>query len=97
MFKGETKLNSAAARKQLVPVVQRLYSGNGPATAAVSKQLEAFCDWVDGAHHYRHEHNQEHIIEAPLEVAVLFVSTGAAYIRWLIDIDAQTKSKEGSP
>lgn len=95
MFKGETRLTSSAVRKQLAPVIQRLYSGNGPATAAASKQVDAFCDWVNGCHNYRHEHDQEDVIEPPLEIAVLFVSTGGAYIRWLIDIDAQTNKSKG--
>jgi hypothetical protein len=96
MYKGEPRLTSAAVRKQLAPVVQRLYSGNGPATAAASKQLDAFCDWIDGCHNYRHEHGQPEVIEPPLEIAVLFVSTGGAYIRWLIDVDAQN-NKGGAP
>jgi hypothetical protein len=73
MFDGERRL---AIEKQLVPVVQRLSTGNGPAREAALKQLEAFCDWVDGCHNYRHEHGQEEVIEPPLEIAVLLVSIG---------------------
>jgi hypothetical protein len=54
------------------------------------KLIESFCDWIDGCHNYRHEHSQEHVIEPPLEIVVEYVSSGASYLRWLIEIDAQT-------
>jgi hypothetical protein len=98
MFPKEPRLTAAAARTRLTPVLQKLYSGNGPATAAASKQLDALCNWVDGAQNYRHEHNKEEVIEPPIDIAVLFLSTGAANIRWLIGVDAATnKAVETRP
>ena len=91
MFPKEPRLTADAARNNLRPIIQRLYAGNPPATAAASKEVDAFSDWVDACHNYRHEHGREEVLEPPMGLAVQMVSGGASYIRWLAHLDSTAK------
>jgi hypothetical protein len=89
MFPKETRLTASAARRQLHPVVQRIYGGDPPALTSASKMVASFSEWVDGAHPYRHEHGEE-VAQPPLELAVNLLSLGITNVRWLAELDAQS-------
>lgn len=81
-------LDSAFVQKNLKPLVQARYQQNDAAAqAAVATLVDGLGSWVNAGHKYRHGHNTQEPISPPLEVAVLFVSQGAGYIRWLVDLD----------
>jgi hypothetical protein len=66
---------------------QKAYAGDAVALRAAMKQLASFKDWVDASHNYRHEQGSEEPVQPPIDLAVLAVSNGAAYIRWLVALD----------
>jgi hypothetical protein len=90
MFPNETRLTASAARRQLLPVVQRIYAGDPPALTSASKMVASFSEWVDGAHPYRHEHGSEEVAQPPLELAANLLSLGITNVRWLAELDAKS-------
>ncbi len=55
---------------------------------AVSLSLTGFGNWVSAAHHYRHADREP---EPPsLETAILLISTGSGFIRWMIAFAKKT-------
>jgi hypothetical protein len=94
MFPKERRLTAPAVRRQLLPVVQRIYAGDPPALTSASKMVASFSEWVDGAHPYRHEHGGEEVAQPPLELAVNLLSLGITNVRWLAELDVQGGSPE---
>jgi hypothetical protein len=95
MFSDEPRLTADAARRQIQPLVQKLYAGNVPALGAASKLLKSLGEWIEAAHFYRHEAGTEGPTEPPLALAVNMVSLGASYLRWLTELDEQSTKIEG--
>ncbi|MCD2174285.1 hypothetical protein [Rhizobium sp. C4] len=87
MFPNAHQLSSSEIAKHLKPIIDQRFSGTRPALQVVLKQLEAFKDWIDGAHFYRHEPGSEEPTQPPLDLAILMVSQATAYIRWLQQFD----------
>jgi len=83
-------LSTSSLEKHLRPIINRLY-GKDPATvSAAGRMLGSFQAWTDAAHPFRHGQKTEVPIDLPEDVAVLLVSQGASFIRWLADIDRGT-------
>jgi hypothetical protein len=57
------------------------------ARRAVGRVIDGFADWVDGMHHYRHGQGDEEPIVPPLSFATYAMSSGAAFIRWLVHVE----------
>jgi hypothetical protein len=93
MFASAPQLNAAAIEANLTSVIQKLYQGDAVAQRAANKQVAAFKDWVDASHNYRHEAGSEEPVQPPIDLAVLAVSNGTAFLRWLIAIDQATLPK----
>jgi hypothetical protein len=55
--------------------------------------VDAFRDWVDAAHFYRHEAGREAVAQPPLSLAILLISAGASFLRWLAEFDAAAHPK----
>jgi hypothetical protein len=72
---------------KLEPIIKKLMSADAAALRAAMKSLDAFKDWVDAAHNYRHEPGTPEVAQPPLSLAVHLVSTGAAHLRWLAELD----------
>jgi hypothetical protein len=87
MFPPATQLNAGAIDAYLTGVVQKLHQGDAVAQRAANKQVAAFKDWVDASHNYRHEAGSEEPVQPPLDLAVLAISNGTSYLRWLVAID----------
>lgn len=83
------RLNEAAVEKHLKPIAQRAYSGDPVALNAANQLLSGLSDWVNAAHQYRHGQKTQEPTVAPLGLAVAMVSSGATYIRWLVELDQQ--------
>jgi hypothetical protein len=53
--------------------------------------LQSLRGWIDAAHGYRHEEGKpDTVAQPPLTLAVYLVSTGAAHLPWLAELDAAT-------
>lgn len=69
------------------------YSSDPVARRAIGRVVDGFADWVDGMHHYRHGQGEEEPIVPPVSFAVYAMSSGAAFIRWLVHVDEGANSK----
>jgi hypothetical protein len=87
MFSGQNQLKSEAASQKLKPLIDKIYSCDSTAQRSMHKLLASFCQWIDGAHNYRHAPGKEDPVEPPEEVYVLVISQGLSFVRWLAIID----------
>jgi hypothetical protein len=92
MFPSAPQLNAAAVEANLTPLVQGLYQGDAVARRAANKLVAAFKDWVDASHNYRHEAGSEEPVQPPIDLAVLAISNGTSFLRWLVSLDQATRS-----
>jgi hypothetical protein len=79
-------LDDKMVKKDLGDMLRKLPEYTEPSGAStISKFIESLADWVNAAHPYRHGQKTEKMVAPSLTSAVLFLSMGAAYIRWLVD------------
>lgn len=81
------RLDSRTAGEKLGKDLQALYSGHPTLQSAAAKSLESFKDWINAAHFYRHEQGVEAPNQPTEEAAILLVSQGLSFVRWLAQID----------
>ncbi|APO56361.1 hypothetical protein LUI11_26390 [Bradyrhizobium diazoefficiens] len=93
MFCSAPQLNAGAVETHLAPLVQKLYGTDAVALRAANKQVASFKDWVDASHNYRHEQSSEEPVQPPIDLAVLAISNGTSFLRWLIALDQMTSPK----
>jgi hypothetical protein len=87
MFTKAPRLTADEADHSLAPLLQKLNAGDPASAGASAKLLRSFKEWIEAAHFYRHEPGHEEPKEPPLEIAVLMVSSGAIWLRWLAELD----------
>jgi len=85
IFPKAQSINSAGIKNDLKPFAQRFYL-DGPEARAVSKNVDALSDWVEACHNYRHDPGHPDPTPPSEELAVLIVSQGIGYVRWLADL-----------
>jgi hypothetical protein len=93
MFPSATQLNAGAVDTNLSGLIQKLYGSDSVALRAASKLLASFKDWVDASHNYRHEPGSEEPVQPPIDLAILAISAGTAFLRWLIVLDQASSPK----
>ncbi|MBO9410239.1 MULTISPECIES: hypothetical protein [unclassified Ruegeria] len=81
------RLDARSAGEKLGRELQALYSDHPTLQAASGKSLESFKDWINAAHFYRHEQGIETPNQPTEEAAILLVSQGLSFVRWLAQID----------
>jgi hypothetical protein len=86
------KLTSSDAIKTLQVHAQKIYGGDPTALRAAAKTINAFGDWVDACHNYRHEEGVEEPSQPPIDLAVGLISMGSSQLRWLISLDQAIKA-----
>ncbi len=94
LFKQMTKksrLASNLVKTDLSPIVLGYYQGNDTAISVSEKFLQGLGEWIDGVHFYRHGQGEPEPVEPPLGLAIHILSSGASFLRWLVEID---KSRE---
>ena len=82
-----TRLGSAAVEKYLKPMLKSAYTDDEVALKAANQFLSGLSDWINAAHVYRHGQEVEEPAEPPVDLAVAMVSSGTAYLRWLVRLD----------
>lgn len=87
---GVPRLDAKTAGERIGGDQQRLYTEHPTLQAASAKTLEAFKQWVNAAHFYRHEQGVEEPNQPAPEVAILLVSQGLSFVRWLTALDRKT-------
>ncbi len=96
-FQKPLQMNTTEIQTRLKPAIDRIYSDNTYALRSSQKQVESLRDWVDSVHFYRHEPSSEEPSSPPPETAILMVSQGMAFIRWLAFIDHQIMRSQPLP
>ncbi|NOE18096.1 hypothetical protein GS634_08160 [Ruegeria atlantica] len=81
------RLDARSVGDKLAKDQQALYAGHSNLQSASSKTLEGFKDWINAAHFYRHEQGVEEPNQPSEEVAILIISNGLSYVRWLAQLD----------
>ncbi|MCL4068991.1 hypothetical protein M3484_20755 [Pseudomonas sp. GX19020] len=89
MFTKAPKLDSKTAKANLEALVQKTYADRPTVTRTTIKLVNGFGEWIDAAHNYRHAEGTEKPDQPEEELAILLISEGLAYIRWLAQIDAK--------
>jgi hypothetical protein len=87
MFERANRLGSDEVQTYLRPYLEQRYAGQTPALLVAQKLAGGLKEWVTGAHQYRHEQGQEEVVQPPLGLAIATVGAGAAYLRWLAELD----------
>jgi len=90
---GKERLNTGGVQKKLKPILQQVFRDNGIACQACEHMMDSLCDWIDAGHMYRHGQKVETPLPPPIELAVLFISQGAGFIRFLLPF-AQPQATE---
>ena len=86
------RLTAKLVLNDIKALVLKAYSGDAVAQRARGRTIEGFADWVDGLHHYRHGQGDEDPVAPPEDFAVYALSSGAAFLRWLVQVDTSLKS-----
>jgi hypothetical protein len=86
---GAPRIGASELTKEMRPKVVALHTG--PAANASSQLLESLAKWVNAAHQYRHDPGHPDPAPPPLDVAVVMMASGAAFLRWLATLDAQLR------
>ena len=81
---GKDRLNSLGVQKFLKPIFQQTLGEKKVELKATEHMLDGLCDWIDAGHMYRHGQKNEELEEPSIEYAVLFISQGASYLRFLL-------------
>jgi hypothetical protein len=64
-----------------------LYQNEPTAAKVVAGLFDGFALWVDSLHNYRHGQSSEQPVAPKEEVAVYILSSGSAFLRWLVGIN----------
>lgn len=84
---GVPRLDAKTAGEHTGRDQQSLYKDHPNLQAASAKTLEGFKQWVNAAHFYRHEQGVEEPNQPAPEVAILLISQGLSFVRWLAVLD----------
>lgn len=85
-------LTESAVDKNLRQMCDRLFSSDEQLKSMAGRLLSSFSKWVAALHPYRHGHDRDRPLTLPDDVAVLVVSEGATFIRWLVDLDRRNQA-----
>jgi hypothetical protein len=85
-------LNKYSAQNLLAEVAVKSLAIDPTATKVLKATFIAFGEWVDGLHAYRHGQGTAEPVSPPLELAVHILSSGAAFLRLLLDVDQKTNA-----
>ena len=72
-------------------MVTQRYAGNEAALASAEHTIKSFGEWVEGCHSYRHGQDKPEPNQPPVDYAVLLVSQGLSFMRWLAGFDSAAK------
>ena len=90
-------LNKGVVENKLKQLAQNVYGRDDIAIATIGRVFDGFAQWVDGMHNYRHGQGKSDPIAPPVGFAIYVVSSGAAFLRLLVEIDHTLRSKSNPP
>lgn len=90
-------LNKWVVENTLKQLAQESFSTDDIATVTIGSAFDGFALWVDGLHNYRHGQGTTEPVAPSLSFTVYTISSGAAFLRWLIELDHVLQSKPKAP
>ncbi|GAA5069690.1 hypothetical protein GCM10025759_06770 [Lysobacter panacisoli] len=84
---GASRFGSSEIQKYLSPLVRAMYASDNVAADASQQIVGSLSDWTNATHQYRHGQGVGVEVTAPVSLAVQMLTSGAAFIRWMIEID----------
>jgi hypothetical protein len=97
IFPSVSRLAQREVASNLKPFFKDRHCADTTASRALGKAVESFQEWVEAAHYYRHEPGKEEHAQPPLSLAIMMVSGGANWLRWLADVDQIRIADENTP
>lgn len=82
-------LNKWIIENSLKSIALEVYSGDEIAQRSVGSVFDGMAQWVDALHHYRHGQGVPEPVAPPLDFTIYVMSSGAAFLRWLIELDVK--------
>ncbi len=92
---GNDRLNSSGVKNKLKPLLLATIKDNSVAQTACGHMLDSLSGWIEAGHMYRHGQKNKEPLSPPLDFAVLYISQGAAYIRYLLPLAIINENKQG--
>ncbi len=88
---GKQNITNGHVRQELASVALQDIPQDGKLNVAVNKILNAFEDWAAACHVYRHAPGEAETVQPTEAIAILMVSQGYGFVRWLADLSAAQK------
>jgi hypothetical protein len=85
-------LDKALIEASITPLVDRAYQADAAIASASRHIVSSFGNWADAANAFEHGGSRKPPAIVPAELAALLVSSGAAYIRWLVELDQRANT-----
>jgi hypothetical protein len=79
------RLGATEVKRHLQPIA--LAGTSDKERDARGRMIESLAEWMNGCQKYRHAAGQPEPTEPSLDLAILMVSQGASWLRWLITLD----------
>lgn len=96
MFPNAMRIGAQELGSYLRPLIEVRYASDAPARESALRLLSQLREWVAAAQYYRHGQGQEEPNQPPLEIAVVLLSSGAAHLRWLLELDPGRHGQQSS-
>lgn len=88
---GAHRLDARSANDKIGRLLQANYANHPIMLRSSAQILKSFGGWIDAAHHYRHEEGAEEPSQPADELAIVLISEGMSFVRWLAAIDKNHK------
>jgi hypothetical protein len=86
-------LNKWVVENKLKQLAQDAFSADDIAAVTIGCAFDGFALWVNGLHNYRHGQGTTEPVAPSLSFTVYTLSSGAAFLRWLIELDYVLQSR----
>lgn len=87
MMFNAPRLDQRSAKDKIGAILQRIHADHPVMQRSSAQTLLSFSAWIDSAHHYRHEQGSPEPNQPNEELAIVMISQGIAFARWLCAID----------
>ncbi len=84
-------LNKWVVENTLKEKCSLYYKSDPTAQEVMTKMFDGFAQWVDSIHNYRHGQADAKPVAPPINIAIYALSSGTAFLRWLIEINNSFK------
>lgn len=85
-FSGVTHVNNREIKDKLPPHFQKRHPSNQQDLRASLKIVDSFNSWVEAVHFFRHEAGKSEPTQPSNALAVMLVSHGFSFARWLAEV-----------